>query len=951
MTQSSFYTDGPQNTMASAAPAAPASFYSDPTAASNSATQAAASAAAALASQGAAHSSETNAGSSATAAANSASNSATSAAAALTSQNAAGTSEANAASSATAAATSASGASSSASAASGSATAASTSASNASASATAASTSASNAATSATNAAASVQAAAGTATPLVAGTAAVGTGTKWAHEDHRHPVDTATPDARIALAAGTVAPTAPGTAATGTSAKWAHEDHVHPKDSTKADLASPTFTGAPLAPTAATGTNTTQLATTAFVAATNQFTQTGTGAVVRSYQTKLADRLHARDFGVSASSTTTTGTISASSTSLTLAAAIDFVNGQGIAIEHAGAAFATNPPTGVTVAPQGTAGATTYSYRIAAVDAAGGVGAAVTAATTATGNAALSTTNYNKVTWTAPAAGPAPLGYAVYGRVGGSEALLAFVCGTRFDDVGIAYAGITFPWLPTAPQASALADRLVTTISSGAGTTTLTLAAAATTAATSVTVSHDDTAALQAAVTESASSGRTLHVPPGQINLTAAVNVGQGAHIVGAGLPSYYNPTTYTALTNNQTWFVLNHSDKGFVADSGALFSSGNQSRSFRGFGTFRPLQPEFLHAPYTPGPFSWDIYLVGCNDVVLDEILILNPTAGINSTLGTQGSTGRITFGRILGQPISIGIQIDYNYDVSRLNQIHFWPFWRMTAAAVTYTATSAYAIVMGRVDNFMADELFFFGYWRGIQFFNRAAVAGNANGPGGTAGNFQIGKLQSDSCGSAIAIDAAADGVTGTIGQLIAYGANLSFDAPAFSIDGTNASLRIQALKAFSGWQWNGRLAGTGSRVQADNVISKSCSTSSAGTYSHFAVGTGAFMRLGDRPEIDTTGSGFISGAGSWDCMIGRGRSTGSTTDASGNTTITHGLGFAPQYVKAQVVTSGVTALFTQNGTPTSTTFSLHCINSTNAAALVGFNMTYDWEAFTFQ
>ena len=37
--------------------------------------------------------------------------------------------------------------------------------------------------------------------------------------------------------------------------------------SSKADIASPTFTGAPAAPTATTGTNTTQLATTAFVTA------------------------------------------------------------------------------------------------------------------------------------------------------------------------------------------------------------------------------------------------------------------------------------------------------------------------------------------------------------------------------------------------------------------------------------------------------------------------------------------------------------------------------------------------------------------------------------------------------------------------------------------------------------------------------------------------------------
>jgi hypothetical protein len=37
--------------------------------------------------------------------------------------------------------------------------------------------------------------------------------------------------------------------------------------STKADLVSPTFTGTPLAPTAGAGTNTTQIATTAFVTA------------------------------------------------------------------------------------------------------------------------------------------------------------------------------------------------------------------------------------------------------------------------------------------------------------------------------------------------------------------------------------------------------------------------------------------------------------------------------------------------------------------------------------------------------------------------------------------------------------------------------------------------------------------------------------------------------------
>ena len=86
---------------------------------------------------------------------------------------------------------------------------------------------------------------------------------------------TLTPDAtndKVTIAAtnttydaATANPLMDGTAAVGTSEKYAREDHVHPKDTSKANLASPTFTGTPKAPTATAGTKTTQIATTAFV--------------------------------------------------------------------------------------------------------------------------------------------------------------------------------------------------------------------------------------------------------------------------------------------------------------------------------------------------------------------------------------------------------------------------------------------------------------------------------------------------------------------------------------------------------------------------------------------------------------------------------------------------------------------------------------------------------------
>lgn len=81
--------------------------------------------------------------------------------------------------------------------------------------------------------------------------------------------DSITPTNKIAnISVPTASSTSPkmdGTAAVGTETSFARGDHVHPSDTKKANLASPTFTGTPKAPTASKGTNTTQIATTAFV--------------------------------------------------------------------------------------------------------------------------------------------------------------------------------------------------------------------------------------------------------------------------------------------------------------------------------------------------------------------------------------------------------------------------------------------------------------------------------------------------------------------------------------------------------------------------------------------------------------------------------------------------------------------------------------------------------------
>jgi len=107
-------------------------------------------------------------------------------------------------------------------------------------------------------------------------------------------------------------------------------------------------------------------------------------------------------------------------------------------------------PVNVVATPQGTVGSTTISYKIVAVNEAGGVTAASTAGTTTTANATLSTTNSVLVTWNSV---PGTLTYNVYRTAAGgtpsTTGLIGSVTATSgtqsFTDTGIAGDSSTAP--------------------------------------------------------------------------------------------------------------------------------------------------------------------------------------------------------------------------------------------------------------------------------------------------------------------------------------------------------------------------------------------------------------------------------------------------------------------------------------------------------------------------
>lgn len=251
--------------------------------------------------------------------------------------------------------------------------------------------------------------------------------------------------------------------------------------------------------------------------------------------------IDARWFGTSGSKAATTGTINAGSTVLTLGAAQDFQNGQGILIARAGAACTLAAPGGLVGFSTGAA-LVAFNYRVVAFTRGGGQ-SPCSATLTFMGDPVLARNyGWNNITWDTV---PGARYYGVYGRANASMALLAIICD---------YApGATYNWLdfgdpvavndePTfidhgTPSALAQNECLVTSISSGGGTTSLVLAAPAINAAAGSVVCHDDTAALQRAIDALATTGGDLLIPAGDYytNVAPLVNQIDSVNVYGEG--------------------------------------------------------------------------------------------------------------------------------------------------------------------------------------------------------------------------------------------------------------------------------------------------------------------------------------------------------------------------------------------------------------------------------
>lgn len=274
------------------------------------------------------------------------------------------------------------------------------------------------------------------------------------------------------------------------------------------------------------------------------------------------DNAPVRWFGASGSTTTTLATTTASNPVVTLNNAINFSNGEQIAIEHAGAASTLTVPLNLTVSAtglnrQGPTGSTTYAYKVAAVDETGAISAASAATTINNGNATLGTISssirglaFNKIEWDTAATGAA----LWRSKSGGAYQLIGVFGLGQSDSIanGCLDAGlpeITIPWIPATPPATALPSRLVTRIVSGEGTTSLTLQNAPSTSGSGLYARHDDTVPLNTV----ASLVKNISIPIGTFNVSSLQVPNTVSSISGNGYGSVvYGWGARSAVVNVQ---------------------------------------------------------------------------------------------------------------------------------------------------------------------------------------------------------------------------------------------------------------------------------------------------------------------------------------------------------------------------------------------------------------
>lgn len=238
----------------------------------------------------------------------------------------------------------------------------------------------------------------------------------------------------------------------------------------------------------------------------------------------------------------------------------------------------------------------------------------------------------------------------------------------------------------------------------------------------------DDTAAFQAALDEvGAQGGGIVYAPRG--NYLVATHLAIPDHVTLEGVF-----TVPTAWSQNQGTTLLAVEGEG--SEEGSPFLSLGLNSTLKGITVYYPNQDD----PADIKPFPWCIQGRGPDNASIVDCLLVNPYNGVDFA---TNNSGRHYIRNLYGQPLRRGIVIDKCYDVGRIENVHFWPFWNWSTPELQeWMAANSEALVFARTDWEYVFNVFVFGYHIGFRFTESPSGACNGNfvGIGSDASQYAV-------------------------------------------------------------------------------------------------------------------------------------------------------------------------------------------------------------------
>ncbi|HXR48700.1 MAG TPA: glycosyl hydrolase family 28-related protein [Candidatus Limnocylindrales bacterium] len=224
----------------------------------------------------------------------------------------------------------------------------------------------------------------------------------------------------------------------------------------------------------------------------------------------------------------------------------------------------------------------------------------------------------------------------------------------------------------------------------------------------------DDTASIQKALNDVGSKGGGIvFLPLGNYYIAGHLSV--PAQTTLAGL--WRAPT---AFSQNRGTTLLAVENAGNTSGVPFITLQGPNS-ILDGVTIFYPNQ--VLHNP--PTPYPWTVRAGGGDNVTIQNVLLVNPYLGVDFA---KRPSGRHLIRGLYGQPLLVGIAVDQCYDIGRIMEVHFWPFWTENTNVEAFIQNHGVSFDFMRTDWEVVQDIFSWGYGIGARF--RASASGAMNG-----------------------------------------------------------------------------------------------------------------------------------------------------------------------------------------------------------------------------